>query len=464
MPTPLPWLAPALTYVPAWLGYQMRASQQPGLVIAVAHDGEIVLEAAFGHADLGSGEALTARHRFRVASHSKSFTAAAMMKLREAGRLKLDDTAGVHVAGLHPDIAAATIAQLLSHTAGILRDGPDAAYWDGRAPFLDEAQLRAELALPPAIEAGTRLKYSNHGFGLAGLVIASITGEPYDAFVQREIVAAAGLAETTPDVPLPSQAPLARGHGGKALLGRRLVFPGDEPTRALAAATGFVSTAADLAKFFSQLAPEAKPSVLTRASRREMIRPQWPDPWSEIRRSYGLGVISGAIEGWDWFGHSGGFQGYVTRTAVVPEHALAVSLLTNAVDGAAQDWVDGVLSILRRFERAGPPSAAAADWTGRWWSVWRAQDLAPMGDKVLIASPGLARPFLDAPELAITGADEAVVSNAGAFHSHGEIVRRLRGADGAVRAIRIAGGLFLPEGALATELVARYGHGGARAR
>ena len=174
----------------------MQGTFQPFTTRGVLSDAyEIVLEAAFGHADLGSGEALTARHRFRVASHSKSFTAAAMMKLREAGRLKLDDTAGVHVAGLHPDIAAATIAQLLSHTAGILRDGPDAAYWDGRAPFLDEAQLRAELALPPAIEAGTRLKYSNHGFGLAGLVIASITGEPYDAFVQREIVAAA-----TPDV------------------------------------------------------------------------------------------------------------------------------------------------------------------------------------------------------------------------------------------------------------------------
>src|SRR5579872_49121 len=139
------------------------------------------------------------------------------MKLREQGRLKLDDSAGRYVSGLHPDIAAATLAQLLSHTAGVLRDGPDSAYWAGRKPFLNEAELHAELTLPPPIPATTRLKYSNHGFGLLGLVIEAITGEPYGAWVKREIVDAVGLADTTPDIP--ASGPLARGHSGKALLG-----------------------------------------------------------------------------------------------------------------------------------------------------------------------------------------------------------------------------------------------------
>jgi CubicO group peptidase (beta-lactamase class C family) len=318
MAEPPAWLQAALAYIPQWLGYQMRATEQPGVSLAVAHKGAVVLECAFGSADLDAGEPLTPRHRFRVASHSKSFTAAGVMKLREQGRLKLDDTAGQYVEGLHLRVAEATIAQLLSHTAGLFRDGIDSSYWSGRASFFDAPRLRQDLCLPPVIGPVTRLKYSNHGFGLAGLVIEAITGEPYRAWIEREIVSPAGLAETTADTPLPADAPLARGHSGKTLLGRRLVFPGDQPTNALAAATGFVSTAADLARFFSQLSPAADAGLLSPASRREMSRPQWSDQYALAERRYGLGTISGSIDGWDWFGHSGGFQGYITRSSVVP--------------------------------------------------------------------------------------------------------------------------------------------------
>ncbi|HEX3347604.1 MAG TPA: serine hydrolase domain-containing protein [Acetobacteraceae bacterium] len=452
-----PWLAPALAYIPQWLDYQMRVTGQPGCVIAVAYRGTIVLEHALGHADLGAGVALTPRHRFRVASHSKSFTAAAMMKLREQGRVKLDDTAGQYVDGLHSEIATATIAQLLSHTAGIFRDGTDCAYWAGRAPFADEARIRADLALPPAIGANTRLKYSNHGFALAGLVIERITGEPYNAWVHREIVAPAGLGETTPDVPVPDGAPSARGHSGKALAGARFVFPGDQSTHALAAATGFVSTAGDLAKFFGQLAPNAATSILSTASRREMSRPQWPDGYSLIERSYGLGTISGSLDGWDWFGHSGGFQGYITRSAVVPEKEISVSVLTNALDGLSHQFLDGALEIFKAYEAAGAPSPRVADWTGRWWGAWGAFDLLPMGERVLVASPGLLNPVGKVEELEVTGSDEARVAQGGAFGSYGEPVRRERDAGGAVVALRLAGTKLVPHDALEAELRARYG-------
>ena len=104
-----PWLKPALDYIPQWLGFQMRASEQPGCAIAIAHEGRVVLERAFGHADLARAEALTPRHRFRVASHSKSFTAAGIMLLREQGRLTLDDAIGKYVTGLRKEVASVTI-------------------------------------------------------------------------------------------------------------------------------------------------------------------------------------------------------------------------------------------------------------------------------------------------------------------------------------------------------------------
>jgi CubicO group peptidase (beta-lactamase class C family) len=448
------WLAPALAYIPRWLGYQMRTTEQPGCVLAIAYQGEVVSDVAFGWADQVAGEALTPRHRFRVASHSKSFTAAAIMKLREQGRLKLDDTAGQYVSGLHPAIASATLAQLLSHTAGILRDGPDAAYWAERADFLNEAGLRAELALPPAIDAGMRLKYSNHGFGLLGLVIEAVTGEPWGVWLQREVVDAVGLKETTPDVP--ANGPLARGHTGKALLGRRLIFPGDQSTHALAAATGFVSTAADLARFFGQLSPGAATSVLSAASRREMSRPQWEDKWAALPQKYGLGTISGSFDGWDMFGHSGGFPGYVTRSAVIPEHDLALSCLTNAVDGMSHVWLDGALSILKRFKADGAPSAELADWSGRWWSAGGVLDLVPVGDKVVLSAPGLTNPMAKASELTVTGPDRARISQAGGFASYGEPASLIRDATGAVVAVQLAGSRMVTEADLTAEMLGRY--------
>src|SRR3546814_11735480 len=83
------WLKAALDYVPRWLEHQMRASEQPGCAIAVARRGRVVLEQAFGVADLATGEPLTPRHRFRVPSHSKTSPPAGLPRLRDASRLRL---------------------------------------------------------------------------------------------------------------------------------------------------------------------------------------------------------------------------------------------------------------------------------------------------------------------------------------------------------------------------------------
>src|SRR5262249_48220485 len=107
------------------------------------------------------------------------------------------------------------------------------------------APLKADLAAPPTIDANTRFKYSNHGYGRLGLLIGALTGRGYGAWIKREIIDAAGLTETLPDAPPPRRMPFARGHTGKLPLGERRVIPGETATNALASATGFVSTAGD---------------------------------------------------------------------------------------------------------------------------------------------------------------------------------------------------------------------------
>jgi CubicO group peptidase (beta-lactamase class C family) len=451
------WLKPALDYIPQWLEYQLRESEQPGCVIAIVHKGQVVFEQAFGHANIVSGAPLTARHRFRVASHSKSFTAAGIMKLREAGKLGLDDRVGKHVDGLHPDIAEATIAQVLSHSAGIVRDGSDTAPWQDRRPFPGVDELRVDLAAAPVIESNTRFKYSNHGYGLAGLVIAAVTGTPYCSWIKQAIIDAAGLEETEPDMPVAESVPIARGHSAKCPLGRRVIIPGDNPTNALASATGFVSTARDLAHWFSQLDPAARESVLSVPSRREMVRRQWRYPHSSIERYYGLGTMSGKTAEWEWFGHSGGFQGFASRTVALPDPALAASVVTNAIDGAADRWVEGIVHILATFAKTGAPTSEVRDWTGRWWSLWGAVDLVPMGGKVMVATPSLPNPFTDAGEISVSDADRGRVSLAAGSARHGEDVWRVRGPGDTVDEVWLGGVRTLPEAEFAAGLEQRYG-------
>jgi CubicO group peptidase (beta-lactamase class C family) len=450
------WLTAALDYIPRWLEFQMRASEQPGCVVAIAHKDRIVLELALGSADLVKGERLTPRHRFRMASHSKTFTAAGVMKLRELGKVKLDDPVGRYVADLHPQIAQATLGQLLSHSAGVVRDGTDSGQFADRRPFFDRDELLQDLKAAPIIEPNTRFKYSNHGFGLIGLVIESIAGEPFTSWIKREIIDAAGLGETEPDMPIPEGTPMASGHSGRLLLGRRVAIAGLYSTNAIAPAGGVVSTARDLALFFSQISPKARRSLLSVASRREMVRRQWRNQDSSLERYYGLGTISGRLNGWDWFGHSGGLQGYISRTCVIPETDLTVVALTNAVDGWAGLWVDGVMHILRAFSRNGAPSRRASDWAGRWWSLWGAVDLVPMGDKVLTVAPGFINPIADAGEIEITSPDQGCFAVADGYSSYGEPVRRVRNGSGKVVEMWLAASKLLPEDRMAKEVEARY--------
>jgi CubicO group peptidase (beta-lactamase class C family) len=452
-----PWLQSALGYFRHWIEFQWRASQRPGCIVAVAHRGKIVAEYAFGVANLATGEKLSPRHRFRIASHSKSFTAAGIMKLRERRKLRLDDPVGLYVKGLHPQVAETTLAQILSHSAGLTRDGADAGQFTDRRPYLNPKELMADLTLPPAIAPNTRFKYSNHGFGLLGLVIEAITGEPYKVWIKREIVDAVGLRETQADMPLAKGVPFARGHTMRLPVDRRFVIPGDNLVDAIAPAGGFVSTAADVARYFAQLAPNAKRSVLAVGSRREMTRKHWRNPHASIEGYYGLGIMSGTVGRWDWFGHSGGLQGYISRTCVIPACDLSITILTNSIDGWAGFWIDGALHILDAFARRGAPNRRVRDWTGRWWSIWGTTDLVPMGDRVIAANPYAFNPFMDASEIEVTGRDSGRVALAMGYGSQGETVRRTRNKAGAVIEIWFAGGNLKPEKTVATEIERKYG-------
>ncbi len=172
---------------------------------------------------------------------------------------------------------------------------------------------------------------------------------------------------------------------------------------------------------------------------------------------YGLGLSMGKADGWNWFGHGGGFQGYISRTAVLPECDLAISILTNAIDGWAPFWVESCFNILRIFRTRGAPHRRLRDWNGRWWTMWSAIDLIPAGNKVLVANPHMSNPFMDATEIDVTGRDSGRIIWANGYATHGEGVRRTRDKRRRITEVWLGGTSFKRQGALATTLERKYG-------
>jgi D-alanyl-D-alanine carboxypeptidase len=460
------WLDHALDYIPRFIAHQMEHSGQPGCSLAVAYRGKVVHASAHGLADARVGTKLTPRHRFRVASHSKTFTAVALLKLQEQGRLRLDDAVGQHVDGLPRALASVTLAQLLSHAGGVIRDGQDAGQWGHRRPFLSGDELRADLKHAAVLEPNTRFKYSNHGYGLLGLTVGAVTGESFNTWVMREVVKPLGLSATLPDAPAdgrwPTSTPLAQGHSAVMPVGQRVVIPSQVCTHGMAAATGFISTASDLARFYAGLDPASGiDHVISPHSRRLMQQRLWRDTPSSVERHYGLGCISGALDAstpWQWWGHSGGFPGTITRTTHVAAQHLTVSVLTNAGDGLSHTWGDALLHILRMAQQRGAPSRRSAPWQGRWWSLWGAMDAFAVGDdRILMANPALAaNPFVDAQELRLTGPQHAVIDVAGGFFSPGETAELKRDARGRAQALRLGGTVLKPRAQTARELTQKF--------
>jgi CubicO group peptidase (beta-lactamase class C family) len=449
----------AAAYAASWIEYRQRTADVPGLQVAIRHEDDLVLSAAFGVADLRSGEPLRTDHGFRIASHSKTFTATVVLLLAERGQLALDDTLGRHLPWLAgAPLGGARLREVLSHAAGIVRDGDDVPWWQLRGPFHDEAGLRAAATDPAAavLLRNERFKYSNIGYSLLGQVIEAVTGEPYADVVRREVVDHLGLARTGPE-PGPDDLPrLATGHSGRRYGIARRPFPHLD-TRAMAAATGFHATAEDVCRYGAAhfLGNE---ELLRDDTKREMQHEHW-----EVRGGrgghYGLGFHVVRVGGRRVLTHGGGFPGFITFTAIDPDDHLVVTALTNAIDGPAETVVNAVLRLVGRAAEGGDPDPTLDRYTGRFLGMWAVTDVARLGGDLLAIDPELLDPVPDATRLESTGADddhdELRIAETTGFGSFGERVRFEWDEHGRPARVRFAGAWLLPEAAYLQELAAR---------
>ncbi len=169
------------------LGHELRKLQAekrlPSVAAAVVRAGEVVWEDAVGHADVDAGVEATPETQYRIGSITKTFTAVAVMQLRDEGKLDLEDTIERH---LGETAYRPTVRRLLSHTSGIQRE-PPGEVWETLAFAPPEQVLDvladAEQVLPP----GTRFHYSNLAFAVLGVLVERVSGKRLDHYLDELI-------------------------------------------------------------------------------------------------------------------------------------------------------------------------------------------------------------------------------------------------------------------------------------
>jgi CubicO group peptidase (beta-lactamase class C family) len=373
---------------------------QPGLAYGVVEDGRLLHAGGRGVCALptsgaaAAGRVPDADSVFRVASMTKSFTAAAVLLLRDEGALALDDEAVRYVpelAGVRPPTADAppiTLRSLLTMTAGFPTDDP----WGDRQQGLPDDAFGELIArgLSLAWTPGTTYEYSNLGYALLGRVVAAVADRPYAEFVTRRLLEPCGLKSTCFDAGDVPADRLAVGHARSELGWHELPF---DPPGAFAPMGGAFSSVRDLARWIGEFTDAFPPRddpegghPLRRATRREQQQPHRAHPpqvvWHAVdappavrAAAYGFGLVVDAHPRYGALvGHSGGYPGFGSHMRWHPDSRLGVVVLANSTYAAAYLLAEQILDVVLagRTARGMPSLRGPAPAPGGPWAATEA--------------------------------------------------------------------------------------------
>jgi CubicO group peptidase (beta-lactamase class C family) len=278
-----------------------------------------VWETAVGLADIESGLEATPDTQYRVGSITKTFTAAAIMQLRDSGKLDLEDTLDRHVEGA---AHRPTIRRLLSHVSGLQRETQDDSWLRMRfapANELLESLAEAEMILP----SGARFHYSNLAYALLGIVVERASGVPYMDWVRGQLFEPLGLTRLS----FEPQPPAAKGYLAQPYADG--VWDTVEiETGAWAAAGQMWGTVGDVCRWGAFLS-DADESVLAKASADEMRTVQAIAEHDRWLSGYGLGLTLRRDGERILAGHGGSMPGFMAQLFFSPKEKVAVAALTN---------------------------------------------------------------------------------------------------------------------------------------
>lgn len=325
-----PDLATSIDILDQWIKHTTFTNHQPGLAIGIVHDGDLIWGKGYGTADRDKAIPVTLDTRFRIASVTKTFTAIAILQLRDAGKLRLDDTVSQYLDWYpyrYEDAPYFTIRNLLTHTAGLPRDAHKPLWTAFEAPTW--AEFKAVVAQrQPTQPPNHKFAYSNFGYALLGAIITEVTGQSWADYVQEQILDPLNMNQTMPN-PSEDDPQLARGYSRADDQYQRQPLP-FFLMNGFEASANFASSINDLTKYANFHLGITESDVLSSHSLRDMHRVHWL--YASWEGGYGFGTELFKVQDWKISGHSGGYPGYLTQFTICREHRTAVIVLTNAID------------------------------------------------------------------------------------------------------------------------------------
>ncbi len=343
-----------------WLEGQMAYRGLPGIAVGVVHDQQVVWAKGFGWADTDSRTPMTPSTKMRMASHSKVFTAVAILQLRDRGKLRLDDPVVQHLPWftpkpLDPDDPPITIAELLTHSSGLSREA--GSHWS-TDEFPDTAALKAAVQSRVVFSPEVRWKYSNLALGIAGQIVEAVSGESYKTYMQKNVFSPLGMTSSSFDEKV---AGLATGYGRRMPDGSRMKMPFVD-ARALGSATGLTSTVEDMARFVS--AQFRKGPVFSKAALRDLHRVRMME--SNWTRGNAIGFAVTREKEKLYVGHGGSYAGYKTHTLIQLDDKVGVIVLSNGDDAGAADLASRLMQSVGEAVAKATAVTPAITWDPSW--------------------------------------------------------------------------------------------------
>lgn len=355
----------------AKLGSFVRENRLYGASAGIVHGGELVWSGGAGFANLAAGRLSGPDVLYRIASITKTFTGTAILQLRDAGKLELDDPVVKWVPELSDSaspqtIGGVTIRRLLSHESGLVSEPPGTDFWAMPPSYQGVVAGNLERAgeIFTAVPPNTQLKYCNLGYQLLGEIISRVGEVPYPQYIAERILSPLRMSSTGFEPLTPALAQqCAVGYSGRAFSDELATAPAMPPVWAEG---GLWSSVADLARWLS-FQIEAHPAssddevddspVLCAATRREMHKPRYLSD-EEWTRAWGVSWYAVRQDGVTWVQHSGGLPGWTSNACFDRASGVgAIVLVNGATDASILAMALGARA--RELAAAAPPRLAA---------------------------------------------------------------------------------------------------------
>ena len=370
----------SLAEIDRFVQEKIKAEHIPGVAVVITQGNEIIYSKGFGVASLRNPSPVTPHTVFDLASCSKSFTALAVMLLKEDGLIDLDRPVRDYLPAFQvadPEAAEKiTVRQLLNHTSGL-----PGAFSEPSAFYSGPQAMERLVTTMPKVrldrESGSSFEYSDLNYCLLGALIEKVSRVSFEEYVEQRIFLPLGMKYTTlyPD----EASSLERADGHQLMFGR-VVTRNILVYRSAAPAGWVMSCAEDMGRWLLLYLNEGRSGnrqVVSAEAIREMLTPGVFFTLDREAVGYGMGWFTGTINGLHAVWHGGDTPNFTAMMIMIPDQKLGIATLVNSQNSAAAHEIAPSIASLLLEKEFKLPAAP-------WWASWQ------MLDEMAIAAAVLA--------------------------------------------------------------------------